>query len=35
MSSVWPLRYWSIGGHGVETVTDHVTRFILGAVGAE
>ena len=35
MSSVWPLRYWSIGGHGVETVTDHVTRFILGAVGAD
>ena len=35
MSSVWPLRYWSIGGHGVETVTEHVTQFILGAVGTE
>jgi len=35
MSSVWPLRYWSIGEYGVEAVAKHVSRFILGAVGAE
>ena len=35
LCAVWPLRHWSIGDHGVETVTENMSRFVLRAVGAE
>lgn len=31
---IWPLRYWSIGKFGVETVTDEIVAFVLRGLGA-
>ena len=29
LCTVWPLRYWSIGGHGRNAVTDSITAFVM------
>lgn len=34
LCAIWTLRYWSIGRHGVESITDSVSRFVLRAVSA-
>ena len=34
LCGVWALRYWSIGGHGFEAVSDSLSRFVLRAVVA-
>lgn len=30
---IWPLRYWSIGKFGVETVSDEIVTFVLRGLG--
>ena len=30
---IWPLRHWSIGKYGVESVTDEIVAFVLRGIG--
>lgn len=34
LCTIWPLRYWSIGKFGVETVADEIVAFVLRGLGA-
>ena len=34
LCTIWPLRFWSIGKYGEETVTDEIVEFVLNGLHA-